>query len=100
MAVKYMLAARSDASKQLLPLALPSITRGLQDGDDDVRAAAAEALVPVAGALFSMGPEAVQQVGQQGAADGGCSKGLRLQQRTKAAGAVLHASEMEACLLS
>jgi TATA-binding protein-associated factor len=28
--VKYMLAARSDASEALLPLALPAITQGLQ----------------------------------------------------------------------
>jgi TATA-binding protein-associated factor len=81
MGVKCMLAARSDASEQLLPLALPAITRGLQDGDDDVRAAAAEALVPVAGALFSMGLEVVQQVGAswgQGSVCSVCSgHGLR-----------------------
>jgi HEAT repeat protein len=53
--VKYVLAARSDGAQRLLPLALPALLRGLGDGDDDVRAAAAESLVPVTGALASLG---------------------------------------------
>ncbi|EFJ48605.1 hypothetical protein VOLCADRAFT_60315, partial [Volvox carteri f. nagariensis] len=49
--LKYMLAARLDLARDLLPAALPLLRRGLADPDDDVRAACADALVPVAGAL-------------------------------------------------
>ena len=35
-------------AKELLPFILPWILNGLQDGDDDVRAVAAAALLPVA----------------------------------------------------
>ena len=36
---------------ELLPNVLPWILNGLQDGDDDVRAVAADALLPVADLL-------------------------------------------------
>ena len=35
-------------AKELLPDTIPWILKGLQDGDDDVRAVAAAALLPVA----------------------------------------------------
>ncbi|XP_038069588.1 TATA-binding protein-associated factor 172-like isoform X2 [Patiria miniata] len=49
--MKYLLAVRKEMTDELLPAVLPSIVRGLQDVDDDVRAVAAAALNPVAGAL-------------------------------------------------
>ncbi len=52
-----MLAARLDLAPGLLPSALPLLRQGLQDPDDDVRAACADALVPVAGALHHAGPQ-------------------------------------------
>lgn len=55
--VKYCLAARAEAAQQLLPSVLPVLLQGLQDADDDVRAAAAEALVPMVPALLTMGPQ-------------------------------------------
>eukprot|EP00873_Tetraselmis_striata_P035112 jgi/Tetstr1/455376/TSEL_042208.t1 len=59
---KYILATRQDLAAELLPQALPSLTQGLQDKDDDVRAAAAEALVPVADALLAAGQGVVGEV--------------------------------------
>ncbi|XP_069756550.1 TATA-binding protein-associated factor 172 isoform X2 [Narcine bancroftii] len=45
--IKYALAIRQDLIETLLPKVLPTIIDGLQDLDDDVRAVAADALVPV-----------------------------------------------------
>ncbi|XP_067858540.1 TATA-binding protein-associated factor 172 isoform X3 [Heptranchias perlo] len=45
--IKYALAVRQDLIDTLLPKVLPTIIDGLQDLDDDVRAVAAAALVPV-----------------------------------------------------
>ncbi|XP_051883424.1 TATA-binding protein-associated factor 172 isoform X1 [Pristis pectinata] len=45
--IKYALAIRQDLIDTLLPKVLPTIIDGLQDLDDDVRAVAAAALVPV-----------------------------------------------------
>lgn len=68
-----MLAARLDLAPGLLPAALPLLRQGLQDPDDDVRAACADALVPVAGALHHAGP---QVGGTRGPGCWGCrSKG-------------------------
>lgn len=55
--LKYLLAARPDAAPALLPAALHCLQAGLRDADDEVRAAAADALVPVAPALLAMGPK-------------------------------------------
>ncbi|GFR50408.1 hypothetical protein Agub_g12625, partial [Astrephomene gubernaculifera] len=63
--LKYTLAARLDLAPQLLPAALPLLRRGLADPDDDVRAACADALVPVAGALRVVGPQAVSELRAQ-----------------------------------
>ncbi|GIL55054.1 hypothetical protein Vafri_10704 [Volvox africanus] len=60
--LKYMLAARMDLAPDLLPEALPLLRRGLADPDDDVRAACADALVPVAGALGVVGTQAVAEL--------------------------------------
>ena len=46
-------------SSELLPHTLPWILKGLQDGDDDVRAVAAAALLPVAKLLGTTYPQEV-----------------------------------------
>ncbi|EDO29092.1 predicted protein, partial [Nematostella vectensis] len=46
--IKYLLAVRQDLSADLLPLVLNPIISALQDDDDDVRAIAASALLPIA----------------------------------------------------
>lgn len=55
--LKYLLAARIDISEEMLPMALPSIMHGLKDTCDDVRAAAAEVMEPVALQLATEAPE-------------------------------------------
>ena len=51
LALRYVLAARASLAPRLLPAALPAATRALDDKDDDVRGAAAEALLPAASHL-------------------------------------------------
>ncbi|KAG1666532.1 hypothetical protein FOA52_014429 [Chlamydomonas sp. UWO 241] len=60
--LKYALAGRLDLGRQLLTDSLPALLAGLSDEDDDVRAASADALVPLAPTLFSLGRGAVGQV--------------------------------------
>ena len=48
-----------DVTDQLLPVVLPAIFGILQDQDDDVRAVAATALLPVTDALVQLIPEQV-----------------------------------------
>lgn len=60
--LKYMLAVRKDMAKEVLPDILPWILNGLQDGDDDVRAVAAAALLPVAEELGTTFQEQVPNV--------------------------------------
>ncbi|KAL4240937.1 btaf1 RNA polymerase II [Mactra antiquata] len=57
--IKYLLAVRKDMTPDLLPKVLPYILQGLQDVDDDVRAVAAGALVPVADNLVFVLPDQV-----------------------------------------
>ncbi|XP_061168195.1 TATA-binding protein-associated factor 172-like [Saccostrea echinata] len=59
---KYLLAVRQDMTDRILPVVLPSLFRGLQDVDDDVRAVAAAALVPVAHDLVHLLPQQVPLV--------------------------------------
>ncbi|ESO84153.1 hypothetical protein LOTGIDRAFT_155478 [Lottia gigantea] len=54
--LKYLLAVRKDLRDVLLPTVLPGIFQGLQDSDDDVRAVAAAALVPVSDKLVTLLP--------------------------------------------
>lgn len=54
--IKYALAVRQDLIAVLLPRVLPAITEGLQDLDDDVRAVAAAALIPVVEGLVQLLP--------------------------------------------
>ncbi|KAK3090954.1 hypothetical protein FSP39_016028 [Pinctada imbricata] len=56
---KYLLAIRQDMIDVVLPSILPSLFLGLQDVDDDVRAVAAAALVPVAENLVRLLPDKV-----------------------------------------
>ncbi|KAH0951944.1 hypothetical protein HN011_003883 [Eciton burchellii] len=51
LALKYLLAIRDDLLDQVLPKVFPAIMQGLSDPVDDVGAAAASALIPVAYAL-------------------------------------------------
>ncbi|XP_046628618.1 TATA-binding protein-associated factor 172 [Neodiprion virginianus] len=51
LALKYLLAVRDDLLDELLPRAFPAAMHGLADPVDDVGAAAASALIPVAGVL-------------------------------------------------
>ncbi|MCI4376245.1 hypothetical protein PGIGA_G00186100 [Pangasianodon gigas] len=57
--IKYALAVRQDLISQLLPRVLPAVTEGLQDLDDDVRAVAAAALIPVVEGLVQLQPAKV-----------------------------------------
>ncbi|XP_008278401.1 TATA-binding protein-associated factor 172 [Stegastes partitus] len=57
--IKYALAVRQDLIAVLLPRVLPAITEGLQDLDDDVRAVAAAALIPVVEGLVQLLPSKV-----------------------------------------
>uniref|UniRef100_A0A673C4N7 BTAF1 RNA polymerase II, B-TFIID transcription factor-associated n=1 Tax=Sphaeramia orbicularis TaxID=375764 RepID=A0A673C4N7_9TELE len=57
--IKYALAVRQDLISNLLPRVLPAITVGLQDLDDDVRAVAAAALIPVVEGLVQLLPSKV-----------------------------------------
>lgn len=51
-----------DLISVLLPLVLPAITEGLQDLDDDVRAVAAAALIPVVEGLVQLLPSKVRRL--------------------------------------
>ena len=48
-----------DMTKDLLPTVIQDIFQGLQDEDDDVRAVAASALVPIADDFVSLLPQQV-----------------------------------------
>ncbi|XP_068640422.1 TATA-binding protein-associated factor BTAF1-like isoform X2 [Aristolochia californica] len=52
--IKYMVAVRKEMLLELLPSVLPACKTGLEDPDDDVRAVAAEALLPAASAIVSL----------------------------------------------
>ncbi|XP_034464473.1 TATA-binding protein-associated factor 172 isoform X2 [Hippoglossus hippoglossus] len=60
--IKYALAVRQDLISVLLPRVLPAITVGLQDLDDDVRAVAAAALIPVVEGLVQLLPNKVPNI--------------------------------------
>lgn len=53
--------ASQDLISVLLPRVLPAITVGLQDLDDDVRAVAASALIPVVEGLVQLLPNKVRE---------------------------------------
>lgn len=55
-----MVLSLKDMTDRILPAVLPSLFKGLQDVDDDVRAVAAAALVPVAHDLVRLLPQQVE----------------------------------------
>lgn len=55
------LSVSQDLISILLPRVLPAITLGLQDLDDDVRAVAASALIPVVEGLVQLLPSKVRK---------------------------------------
>lgn len=60
-AVNFMFFVFQDLISVLLPRVLPAITVGLQDLDDDVRAVAAAALIPVVEGLVQLLPSKVRE---------------------------------------
>ncbi|KAF5725765.1 DNA binding ATP binding nucleic acid bindin isoform 1 [Tripterygium wilfordii] len=52
--IKYLVAVRQEMLPDLLGCVLPACKAGLEDPDDDVRAVAADALVPTAGAIVAL----------------------------------------------
>ncbi|XP_008796296.2 TATA-binding protein-associated factor BTAF1 [Phoenix dactylifera] len=52
--IKYLVAVRREMLQDLLFYVLPACRAGLEDPDDDVRAVAAEALIPAAAAIVSL----------------------------------------------
>lgn len=62
LALKYLLAIRTDLTCELLPLVFDTIFNGLKDSEDDVSAVAAAALVPVRDTLIEKLPDKVPAV--------------------------------------
>lgn len=56
---RYVLAVKDDMAEELLQYSFESITVGLKDEDDDVRAVAAEAVLPVSKRLITFMPHSV-----------------------------------------
>ncbi|PON37204.1 Coatomer beta subunit [Parasponia andersonii] len=52
--IKYLVAVRQEMLHELLGRVLPACKAGLEDPDDDVRAVAADALIPMAAAIVSL----------------------------------------------
>ncbi|CAH8382756.1 unnamed protein product [Eruca vesicaria subsp. sativa] len=52
--IKYLVAVRQEMLQELLGHILPACKAGLEDSDDDVRAVAADALIPAAAAIVSL----------------------------------------------
>ncbi|XP_050224849.1 TATA-binding protein-associated factor BTAF1 isoform X2 [Mercurialis annua] len=52
--IKYLVAVRQEMMSDLIGYILPACKAGLEDPDDDVRAVAADALIPTAGAIVSL----------------------------------------------
>ena len=61
LALKYTVALQVENVAQLAPELVPVIVTGLNDADDEVRAAAAETLVPLCGVLLKRTDEILQQ---------------------------------------
>ena len=59
LAVKYLLAVRTDMAHTLLPRLYPQIFSGLTDNADDVVATAASALLPVTNLIITLIPQSV-----------------------------------------
>lgn len=60
--IKYLVAVRQEMLPDLLGLVLPACKAGLEDPDDDVRAVAADALIPTASAIVSLSGEMLHPI--------------------------------------
>uniref|UniRef100_A0A7N0U9X5 TATA-binding protein-associated factor BTAF1 n=1 Tax=Kalanchoe fedtschenkoi TaxID=63787 RepID=A0A7N0U9X5_KALFE len=60
--IKYLVAVRQEMLNDLLGCIIPACKTGLEDPDDDVRAVAADALIPTSAALVSLKGETLQNI--------------------------------------
>ncbi|KAJ8513513.1 hypothetical protein OPV22_003947 [Ensete ventricosum] len=60
--IKYLVAVRPEMIVDLLDYVLPACKAGLEDPDDDVRAVAAEALIPTAAAITSLDDQMLHSI--------------------------------------
>ncbi|KAL8195695.1 hypothetical protein R6Q57_025448 [Mikania cordata] len=60
--IKYLVAVRQEMLPDLLGRVLPACKAGLEDPDDDVRAVAADALIPTASAIVSLSGEMLRSI--------------------------------------
>lgn len=60
--IKYLVAVRQDMLKDLLDSILPACKAGLEDPDDDVRAVAADALIPAAASIVSLNGQMLHSI--------------------------------------
>ncbi|KAL5706990.1 btaf1 RNA polymerase II [Ranunculus cassubicifolius] len=60
--IKYLVAVRQDMLNDLLGSILPACKAGLEDPDDDVRAVAADALIPAAASIVSLSGQMLDSI--------------------------------------
>ncbi|KAF5203949.1 Tata-binding protein-associated factor btaf1 [Thalictrum thalictroides] len=60
--IKYLVAVRKDMLNGLLDSVLPACKAGLEDPDDDVRAVAADALIPAAASIVSLNGQMLHSI--------------------------------------
>ncbi|XP_022718724.1 TATA-binding protein-associated factor BTAF1-like isoform X2 [Durio zibethinus] len=60
--IKYLVAVRQEMLQDLLGHVLPACKAGLEDPDDDVRAVAADALIPAAAAIVALKGQSLHSV--------------------------------------
>ncbi|KAJ3671154.1 hypothetical protein LUZ60_008580 [Juncus effusus] len=60
--IKYLVAVRKELMGDLLVYVLPACKAGLEDPDDDVRAVAADALIPTAASLVSLDDQMLNSI--------------------------------------
>ncbi|XP_077236335.1 ROOT GROWTH DEFECTIVE 3 isoform X2 [Tasmannia lanceolata] len=60
--IKYLVAVRQEMRQDLLAFVLPACKAGLEDPDDDVRAVAADALIPTAASVVSLNGQILHSI--------------------------------------
>ncbi|KAK6782737.1 hypothetical protein RDI58_020533 [Solanum bulbocastanum] len=60
--IKYLVAVRQEMLPELLGCVLPACKAGLEDPDDDVRAVAADALLPTAGSVVALNGQLLHSI--------------------------------------
>ncbi|KAK8964573.1 putative chromatin-remodeling complex ATPase chain [Platanthera guangdongensis] len=60
--IKYLVAVRKEMLQDMLAYILPACKAGLEDPDDDVRAVAAESLIPAAPAIVSLNDRTLHSI--------------------------------------